>query len=250
MNKVIAILCAALLLAAVMAPALAEKSPGELDTEAISIEVDAGVELKPQQKVAVKSANPASYESIVVAGLVSSVNNITYDTAVKVAADDAKTEVVMTSSTAANADGTKTISTKMEITNAETGETAEKTEETKAADPSAANVTVKDVVDVLRAENVEDVDKMDFVSKFSDVAVVDGDDAVYEEDGQSVGATITIRDDALTGLDREDLDNYRILLINTVTGEVRFLKMEMDEAGNITAYFPFMGTFCVVQVVG
>ncbi len=276
MRKLIALLLVAVMVIGMMIPGMAEPSPGKLDTQAVSIEIPEEVQDQldaQEQTIAVKKANPAAYKNSTVAALVSKVNGVSAATATTVDAEGNKTETAVSTETTQNADGTET--TVITTTKTESDGTVTTTQET--TEDSDGVTTVKDVATSLadmpansglklaeteagateltfkNADGEDEtivLDEYDFVSDFNDVSVSDDAGVVYDETGLISEITITLRDDALTDLGSEsDLSNYMVMLINPVTGELRFLPLEKDGNGNVIVKLPFAGVFAIIQKV-
>ncbi len=275
MKKLIALLMTAVMAFGMMVPGMAEPSPGKLDTEAVSYEIPQDVQDQldaQEQTIAVKKANPAAYQNSKVAALVSKVNNVSAATATTVDAKGNKTETAVSAETTTNADGSETtvITTTKTESDGTVTTTTETTEDndsvTTVADianaladvpaNSGLNLNVTEAgteVTVKNADGEDEtivLDDYDFVSDFNDVSVSDDAGVVYDEAGQAVEITITLHDDALTDLDgNSDLSDYLVMLINPVTGEIRFLPLEKDESGNVVVKLPFLGVFAIIQKV-
>ena len=276
MRKLIALLLVTVMVIGMMIPGMAEPSPGKLDTQAVSIEIPEEVQEQldaHEQTIAVKKANPASYKNSTVASLVSKVNGVSNAAATTVDAEGNKSETAISTETTKNADGSETTVTT--ITTTESDGTVTTTQET--TEDSDGVTTVKDVATSLadmpansglklaeteagtteltfkNADGEDEtivLDDYDFVSDFNDVSVSDDAGVVYDEAGLISEITITLRDDALTDLGSDsDLSNYLVMLINPVTGELRFLPLEKDGNGNVIVKLPFAGVFAIIQKV-
>ena len=276
MNKLIALLLAAVMVIGTMIPGMAEPSPGKLDTQAVSIEIseDIQAQLDAEDKaIAVKKANPASYKNSTVASLVSKVNGVSNAAATTVDAEGNKSETAISTETTKNADGSETTVTTITTTESDgtvttTQETTEDSDGVTAVKDVAASLAELPANSGLKLEETEAgtteltfknadgaeetivLDEYDFVSDFNEVSVSDDAGVVYDEAGLISEITITLRDDALTDLGSEsDLSNYMVMLINPVIGELRFLPLEKDGNGNVIVKLPFAGVFAIIQKV-
>lgn len=113
-----------------------------------------------------------------------------------------------------------------------------------------APATVKDIVsalilpegatlegDILTiGDKTIDLSKVDFVSKFYDLKIADGD-----------SAEVTLKIDALEGVENDKLGDYKVLLIAPATAQMALLDLEATDDGAYKANFPFEGIFSVVQ---
>ncbi len=116
------------------------------------------------------------------------------------------------------------------------------------------SATVADVAALLADYQPEgelpiDLSEYDFVTSFADLALVDGAEVSFDDNGAVVKVTATLKIDALAG--ETDLSSYKVLLINPTSGEMAFLDMDQEsfvpETGEVTVEFPFLGTFALIQ---
>lgn len=194
MRKLVAVLCAVVLMLTMAVPAFANGSITEIATQ--EVEVTADTVLPIGAAIVVEAADPTLYADEGTKTVVSAVND---------------------------PDGALTVE-----------------EAVKTLDPTAGTTAVTE------SGNTVDLSEYDFATGFSDLALKEGSDVSFTDVG-TVKATLAI--DALVG--ETDLSNYLIMLIDPATGEVVFIELDPEnfdsETGVITAEFPFLGTFALIQ---
>ncbi len=201
MKKLISVLVAALFLIGLMVPAMAEVSPGALDTEAVSVEVDEGVQLPEGSTVTAAEADTESYPNEDVAEAVSEFKS----------------------------------SSVRDLVNS-----------LEAYLPEGSSLS-EDGNTLTQGDEVIDLSGYEFITAFTDMPVTDAEGNADYDVSRSVSAVVTFQVDALTGVSEEDMDAYKVLLVSPATGELVFLDMALNADGTVTAEFPFLGTFAVVQ---
>ena len=128
----------------------------------------------------------------------------------------------------------------------------------KAADPS----TALKLAGESRVENGELLVKTSagkeikpaeyrFATSFADLVLTDGTEVLYDNNGKAVKATAKVKIPALSGVAKEDLANYLILMIDSTTGDVHFIELNPDdfdeESGEVKVDFPCLGSFALIQ---
>ena len=100
--------------------------------------------------------------------------------------------------------------------------------------------------------NAVDPSEYSFVTKFKDIALSDGSEVKFDDNGKAVSVKSTLSFGALAGMqDTSALSDYLIMLIDPETGKIYYI--ELDEAsfdpetGTITVDFPCLGAFCLIK---
>ena len=118
-------------------------------------------------------------------------------------------------------------------------------------------VALKDKNDgevVLKTDKGNPVDPSEysFVTKFSQVALSDGNEVKFDDGGNVVAMRAKVTLGALAGMqDTSALSDYLIMLIDPETGKIYYI--ELDEAsfdpetGAITVDFPCLGAFALIK---
>ena len=117
-----------------------------------------------------------------------------------------------------------------------------------------STATVEEVVNKLAGELPEgkgNLAEYDFVTTFTEVALVKDGETSFDNEGEVVAPTVTLAVDVLKGVNPEDLANYLFMLINPATGELRFIELDPEafdaEKGEITVELPFLGALALIQ---
>ena len=141
------------------------------------------------------------------------------------------------------------------------GDVAEVVSKVNGADES---LTVEQVAEALKDKNEGkvvlttdkgnpvDPSEYSFVTKFSEIALSDGTEAKFVDNGKAVSAKVTLQFSQLAGMqDVSELDNYLIMLIDPESGKIHYIELDKDsfdpETGKVTAEFPCMGAFALIQ---
>ncbi len=214
MMKLAAVLCAIALMLTMAVPALANKSISDLSEDVIDVKTE--TEIPEGVSIQVLPVDVDRYDNAIVKEAVTNVNS------------------------------EETVSTVEEVVNA----LAEKL-------PKGTTISEEGVVTIQAEEGGEDtvidLKEFDFITAFADLALVDGSEVTFDDNGAVVEATVKLAVDALKEVAPEDLNDYLIMLINPTTGEVCFIKLDPEtfnsETGEITVEFPFLGTFALIQKV-
>jgi len=214
MKKLAAVLCAIALMLTMVVPALANQSISDLSENVIEVKTE--TEIPEAASVQVLPTDVDRYDNAVVKEAIANVNS------------------------------EETISTVEEVVSA----LAEKL-------PEGTTISEEGVVTIEAEEGSEDtvidLKEYDFITAFADLALVDGSEVTFDDNGVVVEATVKLAIDVLKDVAPEDLNDYLIMLINPTTGEVYFIKLDPEsfnqETGEITVDFPFLGTFALIQKV-
>jgi hypothetical protein len=97
-----------------------------------------------------------------------------------------------------------------------------------------------------------DLSKMDLVSCFSEIVLnaIQTNEKFYDVVGKHDSIKVTLIYEQLKNLSKTNLGKYRILLIQPETAEAALLKLDPDtyksKTGEITVEFPFMGVFALI----
>ena len=117
-----------------------------------------------------------------------------------------------------------------------------------------STATVEEVVNKLAGELPEgkgNLAEYDFVTTFTEVALVKDGETSFDNEGEVVAPTVTLAVDALKGVNPEDLANYLFMLINPATAELSFIELDPEafdaEKGEITVELPFLGALALIQ---
>ena len=117
-----------------------------------------------------------------------------------------------------------------------------------------STATVEEVVNKLAGELPEEKGNLaeyDFVTTFTEVALVKDGETSFDNEGEVVAPTVTLAVDALKGVNPEDLANYLFMLINPATAELSFIELDPEafdaEKGEITVELPFLGALALIQ---
>ncbi len=142
----------------------------------------------------------------------------------------------------------------------------------KAVNSEDTTVTVKDVVlgladlnDNITDEGVATIESKDgtaktvdlagydFAGKFFDIMMKKGGVLMPFNGAAVTNADVKVVFDVLKGAEAADLENYLILLVNPITGQVEFIELDADTFdsanGSLKVKFPFMGTFTLIQKI-
>ena len=214
MKKLAAVLCAIALMLTMAVPAMANKSISDLSENVIEVKTE--TEVPAGTTVQILPADVDRYDDVAVKAAIASVNN------------------------------EEAVSTVEEVVTA----LAEKL-------PEGTTVSEEGVVTIEAEEGGEDtvidLKEYDFITTFADLALADGSEVSFDDNGVVVEATVTLAIDVLKDVAPEDLNDYLIVLINPTTGEVCFIKLDPETfnpaTGEITVDFPFLGTFALIQKV-
>lgn len=100
--------------------------------------------------------------------------------------------------------------------------------------------------------NAVDPSEYSFVTKFMDIALTDGSEVKFDDNGKAVSVKAKVSFGALAGMqDTSTLADYLIMLIDPETGKIYYI--ELDEAtfdpetGSVTVDFPCLGTFSLIK---
>lgn len=104
------------------------------------------------------------------------------------------------------------------------------------------------LTDLDKTDVLADAASYDFVTNFAELTLSQGDEVVVDEEG-NIAVKVTLTIDALKGVAEADLANYKLLVVNPTTSDVAVLDLTAVDlaAGQVSAEFPFLGVFALIQ---